>query len=280
MPLITEERLGRYDPKEFKFDRVKSEVADGAQFDFRRDQIDQAKKKAITTAPSYDEFKARVAGCHLKPIHKKEFNETPKFQYNREIDTRKSKEAAAPIVPAEVLNKVKAASSGVVIRNSRELDRELRRRGSAQQKAAIVSEHLSSGEAVHKVFGRELDAEVFRQLLEALDEAGYEAVPPGTARQFLTDVAVRCPSSAAQVAAFFTSEEHQLVARLLARDGADPSSSDIIRICANLGVTPSSVAEAAASLPKSSSGGGYPVHDENASHDTGSAGNDACDSMD
>jgi len=280
MPLIKEERLARYDPTEFKFDRVKSEVEDGMQFDFRRDQIDQAKKKAITTAPSYDEFKARVAGCHLKPIRKNEFNEQPKFQYNRQIDTRKSKEAVAPAVPASVLNKVQAASSGIVIRNSRELDRELRRRGSAQEKAAIVCEHLSSGEVVQKIFGRELDAEVFRTLLEALDEAGYEAVPPGTARQFLTDVAVRCPSSAAQVAAFFTSEEHRLVARLLARDGADAADSDIIRICANLGVTPASVAEAAVSLTKPSSGGGYPVCDENASHDTGNAGNDVCDSMD
>lgn len=280
MPLITEERLAKYDPTEFKFGRVKSEVEDGMRFDFKRDQIDQAKKKAITTAPSYDEFKARVAGCHLKPIHKKEFNEAPKFQYNRQIDTQKSKEAVAPIVPASVLNKVQAASSGIVIRNSRELDRELRRRGSAQEKAAIVSEHLSSGEVVQKIFGRELDAEVFRTLLEALDEAGYEAVPPGTAQQFLTHVAVRCPSSAAQVAAFFTSEEHRLVARLLARDGADAADSDIIRICANLGVTPASVAEAAVSLPKVSSGGGYPMSDENASHDTGNAGNDVCDSMD
>eukprot|EP00930_Biecheleria_cincta_P073609 TRINITY_DN60887_c0_g1_i1.p1 TRINITY_DN60887_c0_g1~~TRINITY_DN60887_c0_g1_i1.p1 ORF type:complete len:281 (-),score=60.74 TRINITY_DN60887_c0_g1_i1:42-884(-) len=280
MPIIKEERLGRYEPTEFKFDRVKSEVEDGMQFDFKRDQVDQAKKKAITTAPTYDEFKARVAGCHLKPIHKNEFNEAPKFQYNRQIDSRKSKEAIAPAVSASVLSKVQATSSGLVIRNSRELDRELRRRGSAQEKAAIVSEHLSSGEVVQKIFGRELDAEVFRTLLEALDEAGKDAVPHGTARQLLTDVAERCPSSAAQVAAFFTSEEHRLVARLLARDGADAANADIVRICASLGVTPASVAEAAASLPKSNSSEGYLVHDEKASHETGNAGNDVCDSMD
>jgi len=280
MPIIKEERLGKYDATEFKFDRVKSEVEDGMQFDYRRDQIDQAKKKAITSAPTYDEFKARVAGCHLKPIHKNEFNAAPKFQYNRQIDSQKSKEAVAPAVTASVLNKVKAATSGVVIRNSRELDRELRRRGSAQEKAAILSEHLNSGDAVQRIFGRELDAEVFRKLLEALDEAGKEAVPLGTARQFLTDVAVRCPSSAAQVAAFFTSEEHRLVARLLARDGADAADSDIIRVCANLGVTPGSVAEAAASLPKSNSGEGYPAQDEDASHGTAKPGYDACDSMD
>ena len=30
-------------------------------------------------------FRSRVAGCHLKPIHKNEFNAPPKFAFNRRL---------------------------------------------------------------------------------------------------------------------------------------------------------------------------------------------------
>ncbi|CAK8996424.1 Vacuolar protein sorting-associated protein 35 [Durusdinium trenchii] len=88
-----------------------------------QDTIDDAKKRAITTTASYDEFKSRVAGCMLKPIHKNEFNE----------------------------------------------------------RAELVV-HMNS-EAVQRIFGREMDAEVFQKLLEALEQVHAAHVPAGTARR-------------------------------------------------------------------------------------------------
>ncbi|CAK9070283.1 unnamed protein product [Durusdinium trenchii] len=123
-----------------------------------QDTIDDAKKRAITTTASYDEFKSRVAGCMLKPIHKNEFNE----------------------------------------------------------RAELVV-HMNS-EAVQRIFGREMDAEVFQKLLEALEQVHAAHVPAGTARRFLTDMATCCPSSTSQATAFYSAEERKLLTRLLARD--------------------------------------------------------------
>ena len=55
-----------------------------------QDTIDDAKKRAITTTASYDEFRSRVAGCMLKPIHKSEFNAPPKFSFNRPLGPLKA----------------------------------------------------------------------------------------------------------------------------------------------------------------------------------------------
>jgi len=263
MPIIKEDRLTSYDADKFSFDKMKGEVADGLKDDWKRDKIDDAKKRAITTTASYDEFKSRVAGCMLKPIHKNEFNAPPKFAFNRQTEERKGGYKAEG-VPTAVVARVKSSSSTASgIRNPREMDRELRRRATAEEKASLVVDHLDSPEKVQKIFGRELDAEVFTSLLQALDEAGH-SVPAGTSRRLLRDLAERCPSSASQVAAFFTAKEHGLVARLLAKGKADPSDPEIVRVCASLGVMPSMVAAAAASLDQ---GDLEPSHaDDNSVH--------------
>lgn len=87
MPIIKEDRLSscasrrvflafkrfqvsvRYDPQGFKFKKMKDEVADAMKEDWKRvlllvsasldpsqDTIDDAKKRAITTTASYDEW--------------------------------------------------------------------------------------------------------------------------------------------------------------------------------------------------------------------------------
>ena len=56
------------------------------------------------------------------------------------------------------------------LRSMRDLEKELRRRRSCEEKALLVV-HMDS-EAVHRIFGREMDAEVFQQLLEALEKVG------------------------------------------------------------------------------------------------------------
>jgi hypothetical protein len=45
------------------FPQCKQEVVSGAYDDWKRDTVDEAKKRAIYSAPSYDHFKSLVAGC-------------------------------------------------------------------------------------------------------------------------------------------------------------------------------------------------------------------------
>lgn len=252
MPIITEDRFNTYNPKNFDF--VKGEVQDAMTFDWKRDKVDDAKKRAITTAGTYGEFKDRVAGCTLKPIHRAEFNAPPKYAFNRQVgnvgpnsgplrayaggyDT--SKQAAAP----RSLGGSSSASQGPRLpKTPQEFDRELRRcKGSAESVDLI--ERLG-GEGIGKLFSREIDPEILRKLFIALEEARL----PGAARRFLLELANRCPSSATAASSFFGPEEKQMVARLLAWDRASDPKEDV-RICAALGVQPSSVAAAIEANP-------------------------------
>ncbi|CAE8711650.1 unnamed protein product [Polarella glacialis] len=210
MPVIKEDPLQKYDASLFSFDRMKGEVTVAMKEDWKRDKIDDAKKRAIYDCRDYNEFKQRVAGCTLKPIAKNEFNAPPKFAFNRTVEGSTAVSGGLVASPPSISpldRQGRGSNAGQGPKNSREVDRELRRRGSAEEKAALVVDYLSTGDDVYRVFGRELDAEVFRQLLEALEQAGTAAaVPPGTAQRFLEHVVERCPGSAAQAAAFFTAE--------------------------------------------------------------------------
>eukprot|EP00439_Symbiodinium_sp_Y106_P085523 s633_g28.t2 len=199
-----EDRLQQYDANAFRFDKMKEEVADAVKEDWKRDTVDDAKKRAITTTSSYDEFRSRVAGCHLKPIHKNEFNAPAKFAFNRQVERSKEIPGSSAL-STTVLEKAARSGGQTELRSIRDLDKELRRRRTAEDKAELVI-HLSA-EAVQRVFGREMDAEVFQQMLEALEQADRTTVPPGTARRFLGDLATLCPSSTSQAAAFFSPEE-------------------------------------------------------------------------
>lgn len=247
MPIINEEPLQKYNPSEFNFDRMKVEVSGAMKEDWKRDKVDDAKKKAIYDSKNYDEFKARVAGCTLKPIHRNEFNEPPKFAYNRQAASKEEMPGQVKEIQPIVVPVTKSfASNAGVIRNGRELDRELRKLKSSEARAILIAEQLLSDEDVQRVFAKELDAEVFRQLLIALEEAEIGTIPRGTARKFLTQIVLLCPNQASQAASFFGNEERGLIARLLARDEADPRE-DVI-VCATFGVPPSSVGEAAIKL--------------------------------
>eukprot|EP00933_Yihiella_yeosuensis_P070431 TRINITY_DN7853_c0_g1_i1.p1 TRINITY_DN7853_c0_g1~~TRINITY_DN7853_c0_g1_i1.p1 ORF type:complete len:289 (-),score=81.85 TRINITY_DN7853_c0_g1_i1:249-1115(-) len=288
MVIIDEEPLQKYDGTGFEFQKMKAEVAGGVKEDWKRDKIDDAKKRAITDCKSYDEFKSRVAGCTLKPIHKSEFNAPPKMTFgNRTAESKSStphtlagynavNEPSAPsAVSSAVLQKTRTmGSDSTVLKNPRDLDKELRKLKTPEEKARLVAERLSTEADVQRIFGRELDAEVFRKLLEALVDAGSGAVPPGTGRQFLRSVAERCPSALSAAASFFTNEERRLVATILARDKADAGEDS--RICATLGVTSAMLKEACAELGADSTPVGV------ASGETASSGAivQSCDSMD
>mmetsp|Transcript_109867 Transcript_109867/g.154001 ORF Transcript_109867/g.154001 Transcript_109867/m.154001 type:complete len:268 (+) Transcript_109867:69-872(+) len=241
MPIIKEDRLQQYDANAFRFDKMKEEVADAVKEDWKRDTVDDAKKRAITTTSSYDEFRSRVAGCHLKPIHKNEFNAPAKFAFNRQVERSKEIPGSSAL-STTVLEKAARSGGQTELRSIRDLDKELRRRRTAEDKAELVI-HLSA-EAVQRVFGREMDAEVFQQMLEALEQADRTTVPPGTARRFLGDLATLCPSSTSQAAAFFSPEERGLIVRLLARDEVQPDDPEIVRLCASWGITPTSLSAA------------------------------------
>merc|ERR1711935_108507 len=106
---------------------MKTEVSQAMQFDYHRDKVDDTKKKAIHDSRNYDDFKARVAGCHLKPIHRKEFNAPPKFASNRQSESAASTAgiSSSAGVSQEALSGLRAERGAP--KSGREFERELRR---------------------------------------------------------------------------------------------------------------------------------------------------------
>lgn len=238
MPIIKEERLSSY-PTNFK--AVKGEVNDAMQYDWKRDKVDDAKKRAIYDSRNYDDFKSRVATCTLKPIHRNEFNAPPKFVYNRgalqkEEGARRQQLAGCTAVDQAALEAARRTSAAgtSLPKNAREFERELRRRPTAIEKVRLIEPF--DGDTCANLFGRELDAEVLRQLLVAMEEADVSLMP-GVTRQFLALLAARCPSSTSTAASFLTAEDRGIVIHLLLRERIDDPSQDV-RICAAFGVPP------------------------------------------
>lgn len=250
MPIIKEDPYRRYNPTSFSFDQVKGDVTDAMQFDWKRDKVDDAKKRAIYDSKNYDDFKQRVAGCTLKPIHRNEFNEPPKYAFNRQAPSGaagdllhglKAEDGQAGGVKAMPLTAAAQRDGGVrSLRNGREFERELRRCATPDEVGEMVKQLEDS--TYKRLFGREVDAEVLRRLLVAFDEASSGK---GIPRGFLSALAAFCPDSTAMAATFLTGTERAIIARLLAQDPATDPSDDV-RICAAFGVPPSSVAAAAA----------------------------------
>mmetsp|Transcript_104676 Transcript_104676/g.305594 ORF Transcript_104676/g.305594 Transcript_104676/m.305594 type:complete len:357 (-) Transcript_104676:36-1106(-) len=250
MPIIKEEPLSKYDPSTFAFATCKSEVAGAMQEDWKYNKVDDAKKRAIYDSHNYDEFKARVATCTLKPIHRNEFNAPPKYVFNRAGAKESEQKTGSSVRHAGLDGQVGLMQPGkAAIKTGREFDRELRRCSSAQDKVALL-QRLEEGDFA-RLFGRELDAEVLRRLILALDETlGSADAPFGSAQRFFSALATHCPSSAATAASFLINEERAAVARLLAREsrcmGVEPAEN--ARICAALGVPPQMVETALAQV--------------------------------
>ena len=61
MVIIKEEKMSRFEPTNFT--TMTSEVVRAEYDDWKRDKVDDAKKRAIYSAPSYDAFKDIVKGC-------------------------------------------------------------------------------------------------------------------------------------------------------------------------------------------------------------------------
>jgi len=257
MPIIKEDPLRRYNPDDQNlFKSVKGEVTEAMHFDWKRDKVDDAKKRAIYNAKNYDDFKDRVAGCTLKPIHRDEFNAPPKYTFNNQVGDKPN----TPLLPSGGSSKLSSqATSGrggygdasvfveKVPKNGHEFDRELRRRKTAEDKVRLIEVVLENG-LIARLFGRELDGEMLRQVLIALEEVlDRGTVPQGISRRFFVALATDCATSITAACAFFDAEEKATIARLLAREpGAD--SGDDVRVCAAFGISLSSVAEAAAAL--------------------------------
>lgn len=256
MPIIKEEPLKKFDRNAFDFKEMKSEVSEAIVYDHKRDKVDDAKKRAIVDSRNYDDFKSRVAGCHLKSIHRAEFNAPPKFAFNRQvapgIDACEGKRvASSSAVGPKALSAVRGPEGGIP-KNGREFERVFRRCATAEEKVNLVKT-LDEPSYV-RLFGRELDAQVLMQILMAIDEVSGTAVaPPGTAHLFLGSLARQCPSSTSMAASFLIPTERTIVARLLAREQVAGiiGQDEIVTICAVLGVQPSSVVTAAAQVDAS-----------------------------
>mmetsp|Transcript_38888 Transcript_38888/g.91572 ORF Transcript_38888/g.91572 Transcript_38888/m.91572 type:complete len:249 (+) Transcript_38888:66-812(+) len=248
MPIIKEDPLHRYDP--LNFQQVKGEVNEAMDFDWKRDKVDDAKKKAIYDSRNYDDFKARVAGCTLKSIHRNDFNQPPKFNFNKQTPGKDASAAmvATTGVSEEVLSAVRQSTGGKSVsstspKSSREFERALRRQATPSGKVALL-EQLDE-DSCGALFGRELDAEVLRQVLIALEkvaEAG-DGSAGSVARQFLGRLTRSCPNSVKMAASFLTNSERSIISALLASESSSPADEDVL-ICAAFGV-PSPAAEGA-----------------------------------
>lgn len=263
MPIIKEDPLRKYDPDIINFKDVKGEVSEAMHFDWKRDKIDDAKKRAIGTSGSYDEFKDRVAGCTLKPIARGEFNAPASSAFQtRQLQSEKSSKASPfaahkPDATSQALARHAAGRSESssaasvftekVPKNGHEFDREFRRRATAEDKVRLLELVLENC-LVPKLFARELDGEMLRQVLIALEEVlDRSSANKGLPRRFFVTLATECPVSITAACAFFDAEEKGTLARLLARDpGEDPGED--VRICAAFGIPLCRVAEAKAAL--------------------------------
>eukprot|EP00403_Amphidinium_massartii_P041052 CAMPEP_0178444870 /NCGR_PEP_ID=MMETSP0689_2-20121128/39805_1 /TAXON_ID=160604 /ORGANISM="Amphidinium massartii, Strain CS-259" /LENGTH=246 /DNA_ID=CAMNT_0020069265 /DNA_START=67 /DNA_END=803 /DNA_ORIENTATION=- len=246
MPIIKEDPLHRYDPLNFK--QVKGEVTEAMDFDWKRDKVDDAKKKAIYDSRNYDDFKARVAGCTLKSIHRNDFNQPPKFNFNKQTPGKDGSgvaNAATTGVSEEVLSAVRQSAAGskaapsAVPKSSREFERALRRQTTAAGKVALL-EQLDE-DSCAALFGRELDAEVLRQVLLALEKvaaAGEAASAGSVTRQFFGSLTRSCPNSVKMSVSFLTASERNIISDLLCPFPASQgeTSEEDALICEAFGV--------------------------------------------
>jgi len=165
MVIIKEERLAQ-DPTDFS--SMKSEVKQASHEDWKHDTVDNAKKRAVTTSRSYDEFKSLVTGCTLKPITRKEFNQPPTFKYNMHGGTssiaaegRRKNDSEENVVISKGLT-----PHPKIPKNAPEFDRDFRR---AKEKEAWLK--TIPLDCLQKLFHNELDAEVFTKLISIFDAA-------------------------------------------------------------------------------------------------------------
>jgi len=301
MPIIKEDPLKKYDADAFSFKSMKGEVSEAMQFDWKRDKVDDAKKRAIHDSRSYDEFKDRVATCTLKPIHRNEFNAPAKYTFNN----RNALQQGQPVGAQSIAEKPSVApmstsqdggaqasagrtsgratgSQGAVLpekvpRNGHEFERELRRRTTSEDKVRLIELVLEKSGSVSRLFSRELDGEMLRQVLIAFDDVlDRGAIAPGLARRFFVALSVDCPETITAACSFFDAEERKTLARILARDPATEHGEDV-RVCAAFGIPPSSVAAAAAELPAAEERSAGDAAAANAGQGAQAA---ACDGMD
>lgn len=256
MPIIKEDPLKKYDADVFDFKSMKGEVSEAIHYDWKRDKVDDAKKRAIHTARCYDDFKDRVATCTLKPIHRNEFNEAPKFSFNNRQDQSGTAKPAVALLGTQGsagYNSDRATASQAPVftekvpKNGHEFDRELRRRKTAEDKVRLIELVLEKCD-ISRLFSRELDGEMLREVLTALDEVLERGtIVRGVARTFFVAISTECPTSITSACSFFDAEERGTIARILARDPATEAGEDV-RVCAAFGIPPSSVVAAAAEL--------------------------------
>merc|ERR1719253_93860 len=94
-----------------------------------------------------------------------------------------SKEITAKLASSRSAGSKDAALGEKVPRNGHEFERELRRKPTAEEKVLLLEAMLDKDGLVAKLFGRELDGEMLRQILTALEEVILSGTgPQGVAR--------------------------------------------------------------------------------------------------
>lgn len=168
MPIIKGEKLSKFDPS--RFGDLRFEVDAAVYSDWKRDTVDEAKKRAIYTSKTYDDFRQLVAGCTLKPIHRKDFDAPPKAQ-----DVNRYCKSGDPDWSSHVktgtANSSGAGSAGSGCSSYTSvtlLEKQFRRCENEQTKEKLLSELYEGDEALSIFKGYPVEPEFLEDILRTL----------------------------------------------------------------------------------------------------------------
>jgi len=206
--IIKEEKLHKAS-KITNFEECKSEVKKAEYYDWKRQLVDDTKKKAIYTARTYEDFTDAVKGCTLKPISNKEFNAPAKHRYNSTFGHAAGEQASERAKAARGAKSGGKLSSKSEVTTGPQFERTFRRIGASEKLSWLESIPLEKYPALFKV---EFDPELFSAILKIL-------APDGTPVDFASGwlAVVEALPSASMLGAFATDEDKEQI-RAIAGD--------------------------------------------------------------
>jgi len=117
--------------------KLEDELAGAVAREKERKDVDDMKKRAITSAKTYDDFKNMVACASLKPLSRGDFSSKAAVSSNKAVhaavpgrdfgDTGVSDATAAALAAAARAKAARAGAGSTPVRNAGEFDREWRR---------------------------------------------------------------------------------------------------------------------------------------------------------
>uniref|UniRef100_A0A0G4HAR6 Dynein attachment factor N-terminal domain-containing protein n=1 Tax=Chromera velia CCMP2878 TaxID=1169474 RepID=A0A0G4HAR6_9ALVE len=224
-------------------DGMRAELATAIEKERKHKVVDEQKKRAIYSAPSYDAFKDLVATADLKPVNRQDldtlFNDKPKRQiFNSHFIPKPCCNSLAEKgAAASAQSQATIHTEGSHPKTPAELDREWRCCRTAEQKIRFMS-GLRCG-PLASIFLKETDPDLvlcagqtFEEELKGLEEKGskegeegkdtteggeWKSLVLSAARTFFSAVANASPTASDGLVMFLSSDEKELLRRVIAQ---------------------------------------------------------------